>query len=244
MKVVFITGASRGIGRAIALRFSRDVDIQFVLHASTLANLADTHRKIMSNCERSPLLLGYDMQDITSISNAFKEIHKNFGQLDVMINNAGIMKAAPIGMITSTLIDETLGVNLKAPILHLQSASKMMARNQGGTIINISSILGTVTRDYQLIYSASKAALQMATRVAARELAPKNISVNAIAPGFVPTQLHGDLSDDQLSAATDMVGMGRLGSSAEVAELAFYLSTPMARYITGQIMGIDGGMRV
>ena len=244
MKVVFVTGASRGIGREIALRFSSDASIQLVLHASSLESLSDIHRKIMSNSRRSPLLLGYDMQDTSSISNAFKEIHKNFGQLDVMINNAGIMKAASIGMITPNLIDETLGVNLKGPILHLQSASKIMARNHGGAIINISSILGSVTRDSQLIYSTSKAALQMATRVAAAELAPKKISVNAIAPGFVPTELHGDLSDDQLSAAADMIGMGRVGSSAEIAELLFYLSSPIARYITGQTIGIDGGMKV
>ena len=132
MKVVFVTGASRGIGRAIASRYASDSDVQLVLQASNLHNLGEVNEIVSGLSRKSPLLLGYDLKNVDEISEAFKSVRQHYGKLDIMINNAGIMVPAPLGMISKQLIDDAYEVNVRAPILHLQYSSKIMKRNGGG----------------------------------------------------------------------------------------------------------------
>ena len=182
------------------------------------------------------------MEDFAAIGQAFQRVFHHFRRLDVLVNNAGIMRPVSLGMMSRQIFSQTLDINLTAAVLHMQGAAKLMARTGGGSIINMSSIVGCFGFEGQVPYAASKAGLVGATLSAAKELATHQIRVNAVAPGYIDTDLH-DLSNLELHQKNlARVRMGRMGTAQEVADLVGFLASDQSTYITGQVIGIDGGM--
>lgn len=240
-KVAFITGASRGIGAACVSAMMQD-GYSFVVQARTLSALNELVSNLPEEFSKDCLLLDYDLQDTASIGRAFQEIFKRYRRLDVLVNNAGIMEATKIGMISHVALARTLEVNLLAAILHMQGAAKLMFKCGGGAIVNMSSIVGRFGFEGQVPYSASKAGLIGATLSAAKELAHQKIRVNAVAPGYIDTDLNHQHGDDLHQENLSRVRMGRMGLPGEVAQLVRFLASDNATYITGQVIGVDGGM--
>ena len=240
-RVVFITGASRGIGRACALAFARE-GAQLVLNARTAEALADVHATAIAAGAPEPLLCAYDVADADGIKAAFQRVFKAHGRLDVLVNNAGRMDAALLGMMSQAVLREEIDVNLTGTILHMQAASRLMARGGGGAIVNLSSIVGRFGFEGQVAYGAAKAGVIGATLSAAKELASSQVRVNAVAPGVIETELHRGQTLQQREESLARIRMGRAGTPEEVAALVHFLASDAARYITGQVIGIDGGM--
>jgi 3-oxoacyl-[acyl-carrier protein] reductase len=241
--VAYVTGASRGIGQATALALARQ-GASVILAARSEDNLKDTIAKLREEKLSEPFSLGYDAADPNQIKEAFRTAQKKYKHLDIMVNNAGVLRDAFLGMVTQPMVDETLDVNLKAVIYHMQYAARWMMRQRQGSIINLSSIIGRVGNEGQVIYGASKAAIIGATLSAAKEFAPHNIRVNAVAPGFIDTDMTKQLPEDKFNTIMDNIKMQRIGQPEEVANVIMFLASPLASYVTGQIIGVDGGMLV
>ena len=181
-KTVWVTGASRGIGRATAMKCAQE-GARVVLSARTEADLEDAAGSIRRSGAPDPIVLPLDVRDAESMKSAFQRVHAVGKRLDGLVNNAGVLRDALIGMITTSQIDEVMQTNAYGPIYLLQYAARLMARQKSGSIVNVASIIGQTGNEGQVVYAASKAAVIGATKAAARELAPANIRVNAIAPG-------------------------------------------------------------
>lgn len=242
-KVAWVTGASRGIGQATALALAKQ-GATVVLAARSEEHLADTLAKFQTEKLAQPLLVGYDAASPNEIKEAFRAVQKKYKHLDILVNNAGVLQDAFLGMVTEAMMEETFSINLQAVIYHMQYASRWMMRQRQGSIVNVSSIIGRVGNEGQVIYGASKAGVIGATLSAAKEFAPHNIRVNAVAPGFINTDMTKQLPEDKFKERLDSIKMKRIGQPEEVANVAMFLASPLASYVTGQIIGVDGGMLV
>lgn len=240
-RVVFITGASRGIGQAAAIVFAK-FGGRLVLHARQKENLVETLEAVKKVSKHTPYLLEYNVKDYTSTKQAFQTIRKELGRLDVLVNNAGIMEESLLGMIREEMVENTLQTNLQSVLYHMQYASRLMMKQEKGSIINVSSIIGTNGNEGNAVYAASKAGLIGATKSASKELAPFNIRVNAVAPGFIQTDLTSHYKDEKLNKVIDNIKMKRMGTPEEVANVMLFLASNMSSYVTGQVIGVDGGM--
>lgn len=240
-KVVFITGASRGIGQAAAVLFAEH-GAKLVLHAREEASLRETAERVEEVSSSHPTLLAYDVKDVKSIQAAFKAIKKEYGCLDAVINNAGMMQESMLGMIRQDMIEETMQTNLQAVLYHMQFASRLMTKQKSGSIINVSSIVGVNGSAGNAAYAASKAGVIGATKSASKELAPLNIRVNAVAPGFIETDLIKHYQDEKFNQTFDQIKMKRVGQPEEVANVFLFLASNLSSYVTGQVIGVDGGM--
>ena len=235
-KIALITGASRGIGAGIAYAFAEN-------GATVYAN-AREEESLFHLTERFPELIKpicFDVTDNEAAKISIVRIQNEQRRLDILVNNAGIMLDALIGMVTHDLMQKIFEVNLFAPINLTQLAARIMSKSGTGSIINISSIVGTRGNAGQSIYSASKGALISFTLSASKELAPKGIRVNAIAPGIIKTDLLKNVEDRFLEQKISAVGMGRIGYPEDIASAAVFLASDMSSYITGQVLGVDGG---
>ncbi len=242
-KVVWITGASRGIGRATAVEAAKNGAATVVLSARSqqaLAETADAVRAISSN--ESAQIVAMDVSDPQSIKAAFNEVHKSCKRLDVLVNNAGVLKQALIGMISSAQIDEVMRTNVYSVVLLIQYAARVMLRQKSGAIVNVTSILGRTGSEGNMVYVASKAAVIGATRSAARELAAHGIRVNAVAPGVIKTDMIASIPAERMQALRSSIKLGRFGEPEDVARVIVFLASDLASYVTGQIVGVDGGM--
>lgn len=236
-RIALITGATGGIGRAITQKLAADGH-RVVLAGRNAEALTALAAEIGAQAET----LCYELRDSQATSAALQGFARQYKRLDVLVNAAGVMLDAPLGMIGSTAIEETLQTNLIASLNHLQYAARLMSKQGSGSIINLASIVGVAGSANQTLYAASKAAVIGATKSAAKELAPKGIRVNAVAPGFIDTRLTEKYSPEVRTRILGQIGMGRAGKPEEVAELVAFLASDASRYITGQVIGIDGGM--
>lgn len=236
-KIAVITGCGRGIGKAILELFLNNGAIVYAVDRD-----ATSFSEYANNACCKPVIM--DVTNTEHVKALFMQIKKEQNRLDILVNNAGIMKDALIGMISKEQIESTYSVNVFAVIDMLQYASKFFKRQRSGTVINLASIMGTNGEAGKVLYSSSKGAIVALTKAAAKELAPQNIRVNAIAPGTVDTSLLSGLSQQQIDKTIASIGLGRLAKPCEIAQVALFLASDMSQYVTGQIIGVDGSMIV
>ena len=242
-KLAWVTGSTRGIGRAIAVRLA-EAGATVVLSGRDRERLVSLQDEICSNTNTNPIIAVYDVGNFEEIKSAFMGFNKRSKQLDILVNNAGILESALLPMITPELLRKTLQVNTEATIFHMQYAARFMARNNSGSIINISSIMGRLGDFGQTAYAASKAAVIGASLSSSKELAPANIRVNVLAPGFIRTDMAQGISSCKYKDRISSIKMARIGEAEEVADSVVFLASDLSRYITGQVIGVDGGMVV
>ena len=241
-KVAFITGSTRGIGWATAREFARQGATLILNHRSSPTLLEERSRELETEFHGTVIGLVADATEAAAVKNCYLEIFRRFKRLDILVNNAGILRDGLLGMIAEGTMREVIDTNLVGAFAHLQEASRLMVRNRQGSIINLSSIMGRFGSDGQTVYAASKAAVIGMTMAAAKELAPKNIRVNAIAPGFIDTEMTRQLPPEKFQQRLASIRMGRIGTAEEVAQVMVFLASDMSSYMTGQVLGVDGGM--
>jgi 3-oxoacyl-[acyl-carrier protein] reductase len=236
-KVALITGASRGIGRAIAETFvAQGAAVVLVARAESVQTLAETLRQAGA---RATAVQG-DVNDETTVQACIKTCRGQYGRLDILVNNAGAMPQAVMGMISIAEARTLFELNVISMVNLTQYAARMM--KAPASVINLSSIAwrGLVGAS---VYSATKGAVVAFSLAAAKELGPRGIRVNAIAPGFIDTDLTRGLSADQHQRTVATIRMGRVGEAQDVANVALFLASDLSSYVTGQVLGVDGGMQ-
>ncbi len=241
-KVCIITGAAQGIGHAIAEKFAADGAIVYAcdMKEGTMDSWAE-ECGVKYNTKVVPLY--FDVTDASAVKNAFMSAFKTEGRIDALVNNAGVVFNKKIGMIMRPETELMFRVNVIAVIEMVQLVSRLMARNGGGSIVNIASVTAVLGSAGQSAYSATKGAIISFTKSAAKELAPSGIRVNAVAPGIVKTERFAELyeeSGDKIDARISKIALGRLGTPEDVADACAFLASNRASYISGQILGVDG----
>ena len=241
-KRALVTGAGRGIGREVALALaSRGCDV--AIHFGSSEGAA---REVAASVEalgRRAILSQGDLREADSAARVWKQALDEMGGVDILVNNAGAIKTSFLAMTSEASWDEVMDLNLKSAFRFSKLAAKSMSRQKSGRIINVASRAGEMGDAMRAAYSASKAGLIGLTKTAARELAASGVTVNAISPGFIETDMtSGD--EARREAQKALVPLKRFGSAREVAALAVYLASDEAAYVTGQVWGIDGGLRI
>lgn len=240
-QTTLITGASRGIGAKVAEIFAQE-GARVVLSARTpgVLQLAERLRAAGHAAEA----VQGDVADDAHVRALIQTCRTKFGGLHTLVNNAGLLSAGKLGMMRLEDVRRMFEVNVLAVMNLTQYAIRLFPKETGGSVINLASIAGTRGIDGISAYSASKAAIIGFTKAAAKELAPRKIRVNAIAPGFIDTDMARQVSPEWFQQRVDSVRLGRIGQPADIAQCAAFLASDHAAYITGQIIGVDGGMNV
>ncbi|CAK0758011.1 3-oxoacyl-(acyl-carrier-protein) reductase FabG [Gammaproteobacteria bacterium] len=239
-KVAIITGSARGIGRAIALTLANrgaDIVISDVLEDAAIA----TSQEIIMRGRRS-LAIRCNVVNRGEVDNLVQRTVNELGRLDILVNNAGITQDTLLVRMTEEQWDRVLNINLKGTFLACQSAAKIMMKARSGKIVNIASVVGLNGNIGQANYAASKAGVIALTKTVSKELASRNVNVNAVAPGFIETDMTKQLSDSARKMFLDNIPMDRAGSAEDVANAVAFLCSPAANYITGHCLTVDGGM--
>ena len=240
-KVALVTGASRGIGKAIAISLGK-LGAEVIVNYSASDASAEEVVKSINEKGGSSYKLKFDVSDEESVNKAVNQIIRDSGKIDILINNAGITRDGLLMRMKASQWDEVLNTNLKGVFLCTKNVSKFMIKQRSGKIINITSIVGLIGNPGQANYSASKAGVIGFTKTCAKEFASRGIKVNAIAPGFIETEMTENLKTDDL---LKMIPLGKLGSADQIASLVnFLVSSDASEYITGQTISIDGGMNM
>ena len=240
-RIALVTGAGRGIGRAIALEFAR-LGAAVVINYNKSAEAAEALSVEIKAAGGKAAIFQADVSNLTQAQNLVKFAVDTFGDLHILVNNAGITRDTLIMMMSEEDWDAVLTINLKSTFNCSKAAVKHMMRKRYGRIINIASVAGQMGNPGQTNYSSSKAGQIGFTKSLAREVAARNITVNAIAPGFVDTEILDAMSPETLEAMLKMVPLGRKGKPEEIAFATAFLASDQAAYITGQVLGVDGGM--
>ena len=240
-KVAIVTGGGRGIGREVALQLAADgADVMTVV-GKNLDQAQEVSKQITKRGRKSsPYQV--DVANVSAVDEAFSQIIGEYGKVDILVNNAGITRDGLLIRMKDQDWDDVLGVNLKGAFNCARAAAKSMIKNRYGRMINMTSVVGLIGNPGQVNYSASKAGLIGLTKSLAKELASRNITVNAVAPGFIETAMSAEILEKNSEAALAQIPAGRFGSSEEVASLVSFLVGEEASYITGQVIAIDGGL--
>ncbi len=241
-KIALITGSTRGIGWATAEAFAEQGATVIVNGRASREAVDARAAELRERFGAAATGICADVSEAAAVKGCYQEIFRQYKRLDVLVNNAGIMQDALLGMIPEPLIRKSLDVNLLGSMLHLQEASRLMGRNRSGSIVNLSSIVGARGKEGQAVYSTTKAGIIGLTLAAAKELAPQGIRVNAVTPGLIRTDLLRDLPEQKLAEAQAAIRMGRIGEPRDVANAIVFLASDLAAYVTGQVLGVDGGM--
>lgn len=240
-QVALVTGSSRGIGAVIARRLAQAGAKVALNYNANLAAATEVLQSITGGGGEAMLIAG-DVSDETGARGAVKAVIDHFGRIDILVNNAGIHRDRLLLRMTPADFDEVLQVNLRGAFLCTRYAMPYMIRQHQGRVINISSVVGLSGNPGQANYAAAKAGLIGFTKAVAREVASRNVTVNAVAPGYIATGMVEDLTEDQRRQILERIPMGRFGTSSDVAETVLFLSSPGAGYLTGQVLTIDGGL--
>lgn len=243
-KVALITGSSRGIGWAIARAFASHGAIVLLNGTSNAEVVQQRAEEISRDFGVQSEGYVFDVGDAKGVGDVYASIFKRHKRLDILVNNAGVLQDNLLGMIRPDEYERVFHANVRGVLLNTQYASRLMVRNRGGAIVNLSSIIGRVGNVGQTVYGASKAAVIGLTLSAAKELAPMNVRVNAIAPGLIDTAMTRGLPAAKFQERLMSVKMGRIGTPEEVAKAALFLASEMSSYVTGQVLGVDGGMLI
>jgi 3-oxoacyl-[acyl-carrier protein] reductase len=239
-KIAVITGASRGIGKSIALQMAKN-GAKVVVSARN-KELLDTLVSEIKSFGGEALAVAGDISITADADNLIASAVDAFGQLDILVNNAGITHDGLLLRMKDEDWDSVLDINLKGAFLCSRAAAKVMTKKRYGRIINISSVVGEMGNAGQANYCASKAGLIGLTKSNARELAKRNVTVNAITPGFIATDMTGELSDKVKGELAAQIPLGCLGEAEDVADAVLFLASERSKYITGQVLGVNGGM--
>jgi len=241
-RTIIITGGSKGIGRAICLRFAREgARIVFVHYDPD--DLAEKETlELLDTMNVEAMSEKLDVSSFQDVEGFFQRMVKDFQRVDVLVNNAGITRDAFLMRMSEEQWDQTLQVNLKSVFNCTKAVTRSMIKERSGRIINISSVVGQIGNIGQSNYVASKAGIMGFTKTVARELASRGITVNAVAPGFINTEMTQKLPDKAKEAFLSQIPMGRVGEPDEVADTVYWLASEGATYITGQVIHVSGGL--
>ena len=242
-KIAVVTGASRGIGKAIAMKFAQ-LGATVVINYNGSAQKAEkVKQSIIADGGRAVIKQG-NVADYDACEAFIKEVIDQFGRIDILVNNAGITKDGLIMRMSEEDFTNVVDVNLKGTFHCIRFASRQMMKQRSGRIINMSSVVGISGNAGQINYAASKAGVIGMTKSAAKELASRGITVNAIAPGYIETDMTNVLSDKVKEETMKQIPLGRLGQTGDIAAAAAFLASDEAGYITGQVLAVDGGMAI
>jgi 3-oxoacyl-[acyl-carrier protein] reductase len=240
-KVAIITGASRGIGREIAKTFASE-GAQTVLTARTMSALEETAREITAAGGREPFLFALDVKDGEKVAELVDKALDKYQRVDILVNNAGVTRDGLSMRLSDEDWDDVLDTNLKGTFLCMRAVSRPMMKQRYGRIINMASVIGLIGNAGQANYAASKAGIIALTKSVAKELGSRNVLVNAIAPGFIETEMTHVLSDEVKKTILKSIPVGVFGKPSDIAKAALYLASEESSFITGQVITVDGGM--
>lgn len=240
-KVVLITGGTRGIGKSVAERFAKEgynLVLNYVSENTDIESIKNNFKEYGNEV----LILKADVSKFDECENLVKETIAKFGKIDVLVNNAGITKDGLIAMMKEEAFDRVIDINLKGTFNMTRNVVPYMMKKRCGNIVNISSVVGVAGNAGQSNYAASKAGIIGFTKSLAKELSARNIRVNAVAPGFIDTDMTSVLTDKVKENIYAQIPLKRMGDAKEVANVVYFLSNDESSYITGQVINVDGGM--
>lgn len=240
-KIALVTGASKGIGRACALRLAQDGMTVIVNYSHSDADAEAVVAEIKA-MGQDAMAVKADVADADQVKEMIRVITKTYGQIDVLVNNAGIVRDEFLLMLNKENLDQCFELNVKGYFFCAQQAVLKMFRKKSGVIINMSSVSSMVAIPGQTVYSATKGAVNSMTQTMAKELAPYGIRVNAVAPGFVQTEMVDQLPPEKKEEYLKVVPMGRFADVKEIADLVSFLCSDASSYMTGQVLVLDGGL--
>jgi 3-oxoacyl-[acyl-carrier protein] reductase len=240
-KVALVTGASRGIGREIALELAREGANVAINYAGSEAKAMEVAQEI-TTMGREAITIQADVSSAESVESMVKQTIEAFGKLDILVNNAGITKDNLLMRMKEADWDDVININLKGVFLCTKAVTRQMMKQRSGRIINISSIVGVSGNAGQANYVAAKSGVIGLTKTTAKELATRGITVNAIAPGFITTDMTDKLNDETKSEMLKQIPLARLGEPTDIAKTVLFLASDDSRYMTGQTLHVDGGM--
>ena len=242
-KIAVVTGASRGIGKAIAMKFAQLGATVVINYNGSAQKAEEVKQSIIADGGRA-VIKQCNVADYDACEAFIKEVIDQFGRIDILVNNAGITKDGLIMRMSEEDFTNVVDVNLKGTFHCIRFASRQMMKQRSGRIINMSSVVGISGNAGQINYAASKAGVIGMTKSAAKELASRGITVNAIAPGYIETDMTNVLSDKVKEETMKQIPLGRLGQTGDIAVAAAFLASDEAGYITGQVLAVDGGMAI